>query len=909
LSATIPGVVDFCDFLGVVMSEVDGLANNASPELGATRIGGNETSNPDATLDTSAATALTATEGAGKVTSIGPYQLIRRLGEGGMGQVWLAEQKEPIQRQVALKLIRVGIYDDAVLQRFYAERQSLAMMDHTSIAKVFDAGATPDGQPYFVMEYVPGQPLTAYCDRKRLKIRERLELFIKVCEGVQHAHQKAIMHRDLKPANILVVEVDGKPVPRIIDFGLAKAASPQLDGETLALMTRPGGWVGTPGYMSPEQADPAVMDVDTRTDVYSLGAVLYELLTGFLPFETRKQRFDEFLRRLREEDPQRPSTRVGTMKESSKATASARGAEPAQLVNSLRGDLDWITMKALEKDRDRRYGTPMDLAADIGRYLDDKPVTARPASFGYRAGKYVRRNRTAVALASLTFAALVAGITGTVIQGQRARVQRDFAFRELARAEAVNDLNDYVLSDAASVEKTFTVDDLLAGAERIVQRQQEGQGTRAELLLSLGRQYATLGKYQKARQLLEEARDLSRKVSEPSTLARASCELGQVLSRTGDVGQGEASFQEGLKELPEDPLYVVDRVTCLLRGAEVASTAGHENDALGRARAAQHLVEQSSFQSDSLKVVSLIVLALTSNSTGQRGEAVEDYHKAAALLESLGRDQTSLAGTTFNNWGTMLNRAGRPLEAERVLRRTIEIARQGPGEVSVPLTTLANYGQALYELRRLDEADRACEQAYERAKKAGDSIAVSQTLLHRARIYRAQGNLAQADAMLAEVEPLLQKSVPPGHIAFAILAIDKALNAQARGDNVKAMTLARQTTDMMGALAKKGRASADYQGKALVGISGIELQAGNPEEALSDAAQALPLLQKAALPGKYSADVGHAYLAQGRALEAQGKNEEARAVFRLAADNLGDALGQDHPDYLAARQLGDKAPQ
>src|SRR5262245_34109683 len=220
--------------------------------------------------------------------TIGPYQLIRKLGEGGMGQVWLAEQTTPVRRQVALKLMRVGIYDDAVVTRFHAEQQSLAMMDHPTIAKVFDAGATPDGQPFFVMEYVQGPPITEYCDVKRLTIRERLDLFLAACDGVQHAHQKAIIHRDLKPANLLVVDVDGKPTPRIIDFGLAKAATPQPDEQ--ALLTRAGSFVGTPGYMSPEQADPGKHHVDTWTDVYSLGAILYELLTGALPFDATRPR-------------------------------------------------------------------------------------------------------------------------------------------------------------------------------------------------------------------------------------------------------------------------------------------------------------------------------------------------------------------------------------------------------------------------------------------------------------------------------------------------------------------------------------------------------------------------------------------------------------------------------------------
>ena len=235
------------------------------------------------------------------------FQLIRKIGEGGMGQVWLAEQTSPVRRQVALKLIKAGMYDESIVQRFQSERQSLAIMDHPAIAKVFDAGTTPQGQPYFVMEYVPGLPITEYCDQNKLKIKDRLELFIQACEGVQHAHQKAIIHRDLKPANILVAEVDGKPVPRIIDFGLAKAVTPQVEGE--AFFTQLGDFVGTPGYMSPEQVDPNVQDIDTRTDVYSLGVVLYVLLTGLQPFETKqkqKQALDELLRRVREEDPPTP---------------------------------------------------------------------------------------------------------------------------------------------------------------------------------------------------------------------------------------------------------------------------------------------------------------------------------------------------------------------------------------------------------------------------------------------------------------------------------------------------------------------------------------------------------------------------------------------------------------------------
>ena len=342
------------------------------------------------------------------------YRLIRELGEGCMGQVWLAEQIAPVLRPVALKLIRAGMYDETVVQRFQSERQSLAIMDHPVIAKVFDAGATPQGQPYLVMEYVPGLPITEYCDERTLRIRQRVELFIQACDGVQHAHQKAIIHRDLKPANILVLEVDGKPVPRIIDFGLAKTTASLTDQP---LHTRYGQFMGTPGYMSPERVDPKIDDVDTRTDVYSLGVILYELLTGLQPFEIRKRQrpsLEEWLRQLREDEPPRPSAKVGADRETFAATAKARATEPKLLVKALSGDLDWITLKALERDRERRYGTPAELAAELRRYLNDEPVVARAKNSAYQIGKFIRRHRVAAVVAgmiiSLAIAASGAGL-------------------------------------------------------------------------------------------------------------------------------------------------------------------------------------------------------------------------------------------------------------------------------------------------------------------------------------------------------------------------------------------------------------------------------------------------------------------------------------------------------------------
>jgi eukaryotic-like serine/threonine-protein kinase len=340
---------------------------------------------------------------------IGPYHLLELIGEGGMGEVWLAEQKQPVRRRVAIKLIKAGMDTREVVTRFESERQALALMDHPAIAKVFDAGSTPEGRPYFVMEYVPGIPISDYCDRHKLTIRQRMELFIQVCEGVQHAHQKAIIHRDLKPSNILVTEIDGKPMPRIIDFGVAKATSQKLTAETV--YTRLGMLLGTLGYMSPEQADPVREDIDTRADVYSLGAVLYELLTGTLPLDFKKLAYDEVIRCLRDQDAPRPSTKITTLGGDFTIAAKNRGSDPPALVSQLRGDPDAITLKALEKDRARRYASASELATDIGHYLRHEPVTAHPPSISYRTSKYLRRHRLGLAVAAVAVLAVALLVT------------------------------------------------------------------------------------------------------------------------------------------------------------------------------------------------------------------------------------------------------------------------------------------------------------------------------------------------------------------------------------------------------------------------------------------------------------------------------------------------------------------
>src|SRR6185436_17880946 len=358
-------------------------------------------------------------------------------GEGGMGTVFMAEQTHPVQRKVAIKVIKPGMDSRQVIARFDAERQALAMMDHVNIARVLDAGTTESGLPYFVMELVHGVPITKYCDDNQLTPRERLELFVPVCQAIQHAHQKGIIHRDIKPSNVMVTLYDGKPVPKVIDFGVAKATEQKLTERTL--FTQYGTMVGTLEYMSPEQAEMSALGVDTRSDIYSLGVLLYELLTGNTPLSHKTMKeaaYAEILRLIKEDEPPKPSTRLSESGDALASISAQRHTEPAKLSKLMRGELDWIVMKTLEKDRSRRYETAKDFAADVQRYLHDEAVQACPPSAGYRLRKFVRRNKRSVMAASVIVLSLIVGVLGTtigLIRAEQAR-QAEVEQRQLAQA-------------------------------------------------------------------------------------------------------------------------------------------------------------------------------------------------------------------------------------------------------------------------------------------------------------------------------------------------------------------------------------------------------------------------------------------------------------------------------------------
>jgi serine/threonine protein kinase/Tfp pilus assembly protein PilF len=660
-------------------------------------------------------------------TVIDSYQLLQLIGQGGMGEVWLAEQKQPVRRRVALKLIKAGMDTREVVARFESERQALALMNHPAIAKVFDAGSTPQGRPYFVMEYVTGMPITDYCDKHKLTMRQRLELFVLVCEGVQHAHQKAIIHRDLKPSNILIGEVDGKATPKIIDFGVAKATAQRLTAETM--FTRAGAILGTPGYMSPEQADSAGVDVDTRTDVYSLGVVLYELLVGTVPLEFRKMAFDEILRRLREEDALRPSTKLGTLAQASNLVAQNRGADPATLARQLRGDLDAIALKALEKDRSRRYATPLGLATDIGRYLHDEPVLARPPSRAYQLRKLARRNRTLVTSGAAILLTLMVATGVSTREAIRAiRAERSAAAslkesrQEAAKAQAVNSFLQEMLQSADP--RSATKADPAAGRDVTVAhvldeavRRLDAGSLHGQPLVeaaareSLGKTFYGLGRYPDAERQYRAAFALIRSVP----------------GHEADVAASEALLAEQLTfedKLPE--AETLQRDAMRLR----TQLFGPDNPAVSE---------------------SMTDLAITLRRQGKLQEAEVLYRQGLAI--DLKNHLAEESADDEHNLGVLLRTEKRPAEAEVMLRRALASHLQISGaEHPSTALTMNQLAYALHDEGKLAEAEQYARTSLATSRRLlGDEhpdIAIS--LNHIATLLRDQGKLDEAESMFRQ---------------------------------------------------------------------------------------------------------------------------------------------------------------
>ncbi len=664
---------------------------------------------PEATIDLPKSPSSTfqsgvsigaAAGGAAIGRSIGPYRLLAILGEGGFGVVYLAERREPHIQRVALKVIKPGMDTQAVVNRFAAERQALAVMDHPSIARVFDGGTTSDGRPYFVMEYVKGEPITKFCDRERLGIDERLELFITVCEAVQHAHGKGVIHRDLKPSNVLVEFEDGRATPKIIDFGVAKALHQRLTEGTV--YTEIGQFIGTPEYMSPEQAEMTGVDIDTRSDVYTLGVMLYELVAGTLPFDGAKLReggYAGIQKTIREVDPPKPSQRFTTIVQTAageaKTVAAARRADPPSLSKRLRGDLDWVIMRCLEKDRARRYPTANDLAAELQRVLDDEPVLAGPPSVGYRMSKFVRRHRASVFAASIALLALIAATTVSIVFAVREASANRIAQEERDRAREA----EQVAADQAERARIAA-----ATSDRISQ-------FTTGILEGVDPAYA--GELDKTlvRKILDDASvRIEQELSEdPQVQAAIRDTIGGTYLALGEYELAEPQLATAL-EVRRSSLGAEDRRTLVTRDklAALARRSGRLAEAAELQREILEARRRALGDDDPDTISSLGNLALALRLLERFDEAEPLFAEALERSTAKFGEEHKNTLNAMNNMAAMHRSRGRLEDAENLYRRAMVGQRNSP-ELGLAhpetLGTMNNLAVVLQQRRKFDEAE------------------------------------------------------------------------------------------------------------------------------------------------------------------------------------------------------------
>jgi serine/threonine protein kinase len=737
--------------------------------------------------------------------SIGPYRLLQLIGEGGMGEVWLAEQKQPVRRRVAIKLIKEGMDTREVVARFESERQALALMDHPAIAKVFDAGSTPEGRPYFVMEYVAGIPITAYCDKHKLTVQRRMELFILVCEGVQHAHQKAIIHRDLKPSNILVTEVDGKPMPRIIDFGVAKATSQKLTAETI--YTRIGMLIGTLGYMSPEQADSSGEDIDTRADVYSLGAVLYELLAGALPLDFKKLAYDEVLRRLREQDVPRPSTKLITLGGESVLVAKNRGSDLPTLIRQLRGDPDAIALKALEKDPARRYASVSELATDIGRYLHNEPVIAHSPSTAYRTRKYIRRHRLGVAVAAIGVLLLGGFAAVQAVELRRIIHERDRATRERDRADRITQFMTgmFKVSDPSEARgNTVTAREILDKASNEIDNGLRNDSElQARMLYTMADTYMGLGLYSRAQHLLERAVEIQRRVlgpRNPDTL-RSMSDLARALLGV-DPRSAEA------EKMCRDTLDIQRRVlgpehpdTLVSMGRLALSLDDEENptEAEKLWRATLDIQRRVLGPEHPSTLDSMTALANTLANEGRYPEAEKLQHKALEIEHRVHGPDHPDTIQMENIAATILMREGRYSEAENLYREELEIERRvlGPDHPET-LGSMNNLAVNLQEEGRYSEAEKLYREklAIERRVLGPEHPETLSSMINLADSLAEEGRHVEGEQLARETLDIQRRVLGPEHRDTLFSARALAGMLMQEGHYAEAEKLTRETLDI-----------------------------------------------------------------------------------------------------------------
>jgi serine/threonine-protein kinase len=821
--------------------------------------------------------------------TFGAYTLLTLVGQGGMGSVWLARRSDGrFEGMTAVKLLNASLVGRAGEERFRREGSILARLADPHIARLLDAGVSPTGQPFLVLEYVEGEPIDRYCDGLRLGIEARIRLFLGVLGAVAHAHANLVVHRDIKPSNVLV----GRD-------GQAKFLEDGVEGETTAL-TREGGRALTPEFAAPEQIVGG--SVTTATDVYALGTLLYLLLTGRHPVAAPRPSPGDLVRAILETEPERASDLFGGSRafspEEQRRVAEARATTPDALRRALQGDLDTILGKALKKNAAERYPSVTALAEDLRRFLHDEPIGATPDTLGYRAAKFVRRHRAGVAAAAVVAAAALLGTVGIVWQARAARRERDDARLQLARATAVKDFLGFLLSAAAPAGRPYSVNELLEQGEMVIDREfAADQPLRAEMLAAIAQQHMNAERFEKAARILERSAAIAEQARDPVLRARALCPLAVAkLATDGNTAESREMIFRALADLPGDPRFAPVRAECLTQRASFGFFT-EDGDAMVRdAVDAIALLETGPVQNLSAQIDARSALAFGYYLTRQYSKAEKTYAEVVSALERAGRARTLAASDIWNNWA-VLYFVGDIRKAEPLLRRSLELRRSIEGDDAVAPTYLFNYAGVLHRLARYEDAERVFRETIRMARSRQSRVELEATM-ELADVYTERGDILAAEKQLGLLEPHLGRTYF-NPLRRALLAYSRGVLALRRGEPARAREELLASTRLFDEV--KARLTQNVF--ALIGLARAEAALGNGQAAAAAAGRAVALAESQIEPGAPSYLVGHSKAVLGEVQLAAGNRSGARVTLAAALDHLERTLGPEHPATKKSLQL------